>query len=119
MITPNKRELVKIGQWLVDGDTGASSLALCSFYLTSGNGGECASRLSTPYDPSDFKRCVDFLENCVDESKRYDLIHAIGQVTSGWKRIQDEWFVLMKLYKEEKNQKTAPKLYEFMQKLRA
>ena len=117
LVKPNKRELVKIGQWLLDGDTGLSSLALASFYLTAGNGGECASRLETPSDPSDFGRCVKFLENCIDKNHQHDLIYAIGQVTKNWKRVQDEWFVLMKLYDEEKNQTSAPKLYKFMKKI--
>lgn len=117
MTSPNRRELAKIGRWLIDGDTGLSSLALCSFYLTSSNGGECASRLETPSDPSDFERCVKFLDECVDKSKHYDLIYSIGGITKNWERVKDEWFVLMKLYKEEKNQTSAPKLYEFMKKI--
>ena len=117
MIKPNKRELGKIGRWLVDGDIGLSSLAMASFYLTAGNGGECASRLMTPSDPSDFGRCVKFLDECVDPSNRYTLIYGLGDTVKAWKRVKDEWFVLTKLYHEEKNQTSAPKLYEFMKKI--
>lgn len=117
MIKPNKRELVKIGQWLLDGDTGLSSLALASFYLTAGNDGECASRLPTPSDPSDFKRCVNFLEKCIDKSNQHTLIMEIGQITANWKRVQQEWFVLMDLYNKEKKQESSPELYKFMKKI--
>lgn len=123
MKAPNKRELAKIGIWIMDGDTGLSSKALASFYLTGGNGGICASTLPTPCDPSDFQRCVLFLEECVDKSKRYDLIRAIGETTKNWKRVRDEWFVLMDIYNEEKKEFNkdsfgrAPRLYEFMKKI--
>ena len=117
MIKPNKRELAKIGRWLVDGDTGLSSLAMASFFLTAGNDSECASRLMTPSDPSDFGRCVKFLDECVDKSNHGALIHELGHTVKAWKRVQDEWYVLMQLYDEEKNQKSAPRLYEFMKKI--
>jgi len=123
MITPNKRELAKIGLWLMDGDVGQSSKALASFYLTSGFGGDCASTLPTPIDPSDFQRCVRFLEDCVDKNKRYDLIRAIGETTKNWRRVRDEWFVLMDIYEDEKRQfnkdsfGSAPRLYAFMKKI--
>ena|SRR3990167_7755043 len=113
---PNIRELRKIGKWIKDGDTGLSSLAMASFYLVVGNGGQITGEFRTPSDPSDFRRCVDFLEDCIDESNRYPLIFEMGSKIEAWKRVKDEWFVLLKLYDEEKGQKTAPKLYEFMTK---
>lgn len=109
--------MVKIGRWLVDGDVGASSMALCSFYLTAGNDGECASYLPTPSDPSDFDRCVQFLEECVDKSRHTGLIMEIGSVTKNWKKIRDNWFTLMALYREEKDQIRSPKLYALMKKI--
>ena len=116
MKTPNKRELVKIGRWLIDGDVGQSSKALASFYLTAGNGGECASYLPTPCDPSDFNRCMLFLE-CIDINNRVALISAIGEVTQGWKKVRENWIELLNLYFEEKDQDSAPKLYALMKKI--
>ena len=113
---PNIRELRKIGKWIKDGETGLSSLAICSFYLIVGNGGTPTGEFRTPSDPSDFGRCIGFLEECIDESNQYKIIFEMGSKIEAWKRIKYEWFVLLKLYDEEKNQKTAPKLYEFMKK---
>lgn len=116
MKKPNKRELVKIGQWLVDGDTGLSSKALCSFFLTASNGGECASRLQAPSDPSDFNRCMKFLE-CLDKNNRWPLISAIGGVTEGWEKVKEGWMFLVELYEIEKNQSTAPRLFAMMKQI--
>lgn len=117
MTKPTKKELVKIGRWIMDGDTGLSSKALASFYLTSGNGGECASTLPTPSDPSDFNRCMLFLEQCVRKTKRSDLIYEMGEITKGWKIMRDNWVVLVSLWNAEKKQESAPNLYQFMKKI--
>jgi hypothetical protein len=117
MKKPNKKELIKIGQWLMDGDTGLSSLALASFYLTAGNGGECASRLPAPSDPSDFGRCIRFLKKCLSKKHQFDLIYAIGETTKGWKQVRYNWFELLSIYNEEKNQESAPRLYQFMKEI--
>lgn len=114
MTKPNKKELIKIGQWLMEGDTGLSSKALVSFYLTAGNKGECASTLPAPSDPSDFNRCMLFLEKCVSKRRHNDLIYEIGEVTKGWKIVRDNWVALVALWNAEKNQEKAPQLYQFM-----
>ena len=118
---PNKRELRKIGNWLLTGDVGKSSQSLAGFCLYYGNteivGDKLDCRLHTPCDPSDFKRCIEFLD-CLDESNRYMLLWEIGKFDKKWQRIKDEWYVLLKLWSEEKNQQSAPKLYAFMKKIR-
>jgi hypothetical protein len=55
----NKRKMRKIGNWL--GDTGLSSEAMASVAL-----GASPSQVYAPADPSDFTRCVQFLEKCID-----------------------------------------------------
>ena len=118
MIRPNKRELVKMGLWLIDGDVGLSSKALMSFFLTSGNGGGCASKLVTPSDPSDFNRCIKFLD-CLDKGNRTSLIYEIGNTTMGWKKVLDNWFVLNECYEKGKKggKGSAPELYQLMKKI--
>ena len=109
----NSREIKKIGNWLLNGDTGSSSEALCGMFL----GGE-TKYISYPHDPSDLNRCVKFLD-CVDESKRYTLIFYMGTKSKQWKAISDNWIELMKLYKKEcrKGWGRAPMLYEKMKEI--
>jgi hypothetical protein len=108
----NKREMKKIGNWLADGDTGLSSEAMASVAL-----GGSPSHVFAPADPSDFNRCVQFLETCIDPSNRNSLILQMAHFTAQWHRIAANWFKLMELYKEEKDQARAPQLYEFMKLL--
>lgn len=117
MTKPNRHELAQMGRWLLDGDTGLSSLALCSFYLTSGNQGECACRLPAPSDPSDFGRCYNFLRICVKPEKRNTLINEIGEMTDNWKKVKTNWVELVDIYKKEEKFSEAPELYKFMKKI--
>jgi hypothetical protein len=41
----------------------------------------------------------------------------MAHFTAQWHRIAANWFKLMELYKEEKDQARAPQLYEFMKLL--
>jgi hypothetical protein len=112
-MTANKREIKKIGIWLLDGETGLSSESMAAIAL-----GGRPSIVNHPHDPSDFRRCVLFLEQCIDPSNRNTLLLQMAPFTSPWHRIAANWFKLMALYDEEKNQRTAPKLYSAMQALK-
>ena len=99
--------------WFGSDDTGASSKWLAS--VLSGN---IPSRVSYPYDPSDFGRCYRML-NCVDGAKelfeiKKDLISSKCKV---WKSYLENWNELVKLWEQESPNKKCPKLYELMQKL--
>ena len=111
----NIRECKKIGKWLIDGDTGQSSLSLAAVFL----GGK-PSRVYTPSDSSDFNRCYMFLLDCVYPSNRLNLIWEMAELSEGWKKIRDNWFDLEKLWKEEckPGWLSAPKLYKKMQDLK-
>ena len=106
-----------MGQWLMEGDVGESSKALMSFYLTSGNSGDCAGYLPSPCDPSDFNRCVQFLEKCVNPSQRLNLIYEIGSTTKNWKKVKDNWLILFKIFQKERKQEKAPELFALMKKI--
>jgi hypothetical protein len=109
----NKREMKKIGTWLVDGDTGLSSESMAAVAL-----GGSPSIVHHPHDPSDFRRCVNFLESCIDPSNRHSLLLQMAHFTAPWHRITANWFTLMAIYKKEKKQHRAPELYERMNALK-
>lgn len=108
----NKREMKKIGTWLIDGNTGLSSKAMAAVWL-----GGSSSRIYAPSDPSDFKRCIQFLEQCIDPSNRGTLVMQMAEFTTDWKNIMQNWLKLVELYEEERDQDRAPKLYGLMKSI--
>lgn len=108
----NKREMSKIGNWIIDGNTGLSSLSMAAIWL-----GGSPSRVYAPSDPSDFNRCVWFLQHCIDPSNRGAIVMQMGEFTAQWKAIAKNWLELTLLYNEEKDQERAPKLYKLMKDL--
>ena len=95
-------------------DYGKSSLTLLSVHV-----GIDKAEPTIPCDPSDFQRCVHLFE-CLgfDEKKTLNLLYMTAGKYPEWKIIADNWDSLIKLYLEEKDKGSAPKLYELMQNLR-
>lgn len=107
----------KIGTWLLYGETGASSIALAAVYL-----GADARELPCPSDPSDFRRCMNFLRDCIPEEKHKGLVKTLGtlqkkSVPGGWRAVSINLSKLIELYEDEKDQQEAPKLYSFMKEI--
>ena len=72
---------------------------------------------SIPYDPSDFKRCVHLIK-CLNlnlKQERY-LLNTAMKIHPIWKPFVKNWGKLMRLYNEEKECETAPKLYSHLKK---
>jgi len=111
-MTANKREMKKIGNWLVDGDTGLSSCSMAAVAL-----GGSPSYVWAPADPNDFRRCVDFLVNCIDPSHATSLLLQMAHFTAQWHRIAANWFQLVELYNEEKKAGKSTKALALMKSL--
>jgi len=96
-------------------DYGESSLTIVSFIL-----GIEKERPAIPRDPSDFQRCIHLLFDCLEYHKHKvrDLIIDLSKKYPIWKGIAEEWDTLMKLYDEERDCETAPKLYAHLKKCR-
>jgi len=103
-------KLKKIAEWLISHDTGVSSLALCAVEL----GGKF-DFLNWPIDPSDFGRCVRFLNKCVTIPK--GLLADMAAQSDEWQTIYHHWDELLDLWNEEKDLERAPKLYKRMKEL--
>lgn len=103
----------KIGNWLIEGNTGLSSKSMAAIAM-----GGSPAHVYAPCDPSDFRRCIDFLSECVDPSNRGSLVLQMGEFTDAWKRIGLNWFKLVALYEEEMKEDRAPKLYAYMKELK-
>lgn len=99
----------KIGEWLVKGNTGMSSMYLAALILGAEN-----VRISYPYDPADFNRCVKLCDYI-----GFSLVDAMAMAaehSEHWKQYAMHLPQLQRLYKEEcvGDIWSAPKLYKFM-----
>ena len=97
---------------------GRSSKYLCGTLLFGRQKNRKYSYPHIPSDPSDFKRCYDFLNLFCTDTQKHILCIASDQNKREWGGLVDNWDELCKLYNEEKNQDKAPRLYEFMKSIR-
>ena len=106
-------------EWLENGRVGLSSRAMC-FHLGSARVKEIIRETfgddnkNHPHDPSDFKRCLAYLE-AVPNSK--NKIGLMSSVSKEWAVLAKAWPDLLKLYEEEKSLDSAPKLYAEMHRV--
>lgn len=107
----NEITLRNIANWINSGKTGLSSEYLCSVYL-----GGFDLTIHYPHDPSDFNRCVKFMD-CLDTSDAEALLELVSTKCSQWKAIRDNWVEMCVLLKEEMPTGRATKLYELMNKI--
>jgi len=108
----------RIIMWLLTGERGVSSNTIC--YVLSGTwkwGMPVRGALGLgdiPCDPSDFYRCHMLLEVIPEWRER---LHEVGEVFPRWKPIIKQWDELTRLYEIEKNDTSAPLLYDQLYKL--
>jgi len=94
-------------------DYGESSLTLLAVHC-----GMDKKRPTVPSDPSDFRRCIHLFE-CLNfgQGEIFSLLCVMSDKYEIWKPFAKNWDKLTELYNEEKNQESAPKLYELMREL--
>ena len=85
----------KVLEWLVSDDTGTPSKTLCSLYF-----GVPKAYQHHPCDPSDFGRCIRFLDRLLPCEKTVVLNRA-KQLSPEWKALAGEWDYLVSLYGKE------------------
>lgn len=101
----------KILEWLLRGNVGASSRTMAAVFA-----GFKPADLSHPNDPSDFRRCLLFLE-AVPEA-RHEL-HKMRDLTPEWAALINCWGELQHTFMQEvglsyEHGLEAPKTYELM-----
>jgi len=70
-----------------------------------------------PRDPSDFRRCMHLFE-CLDFDRFQikELLIVTAHKYPMWKPFVEKWEKLIGLYEEEKDNKSAPKLFTALQR---
>lgn len=108
---------MKLIEWPIKGRTGISSetmWAAITGAATEGRKGSYSPSYDVPRDPSDFKRCLDFVNDC-EITK--DQLNKVKEVFKWWSPFIDNWEKLVELYEEESPSGTCPKLFDYMQEL--
>jgi hypothetical protein len=101
-------------QWLLTGERGLSSDALCKAYF----GIPERAGIDHPHDPSDLRRCLLFLQ-AVDEPNqwRFDQLQDLSQA---WLLLSCHWTELVACFEQECSQSinnAAPETYALIQKI--
>lgn len=98
-------------EWFVNGNTGESSRTLALWLAE----GKRANRVSYPFDPADFNRCVRLLEAV--PALRANL-HTLSQLSKEWAALYDNWSILEEtLRKEMEEGFTAQETYRLMRQI--
>lgn len=98
-------------EWFVNGNTGESSRTLALWLAE----GKRANRVSYPFDPADFNRCVRLLESV--PVLRANL-HTLPQLSKEWAALYDNWSILEEtLRKEMEGGFTAQETYRLMRQI--
>jgi hypothetical protein len=101
-------------------DTGWKDYGESSITLACAKMGIIKARPTVPYDPSDYIRCLHFIDvlglhPLSQEAK--ELIHAASVHYKIWRPFYKHWTELYNIYITEKHQSKAPKTYEYIQEL--
>ncbi len=99
--------LPAVAAWLLDGRRGASSNAMCRRFF----GIPASAGIDHPHDPSDLRRCLDFL----DTTGSHDKLARMADVSEPWSRLVSAWDLLLDSLRSEPV--TAPATYALMKKL--
>ena len=81
-------------KWLLSGDSGISSRALCSCYFgLSITEKSCGNY---PHDKSDFDRCVRFLKT-LNKDEKNKALGKVAKLSPEWKALSETWEYLESL----------------------
>jgi len=93
--------------WLLYGERGRSSEAISHRFF----GLPDDPKNHAPQDPSDLKRCLDFLEQTGSAGR----IDEMRSVSNEWDSLVDVWGEIVASFRAEEGASAAPRTYELMQ----
>lgn len=98
----------KAVNWLLSGDTGISSESMLVTALGIKSKRVGMHGLNAPYDPSDFKRCLELVKE-IPEIKEF--FPEISKKIPVFKKILENWNELEDIYEKDKKYGISPELY--------
>ena len=109
----------KILAWYANGETGISSKAMAAVFSGQIPDKNWARFGNHPSDPSDFLRCLKFLDAVPEAKEQLQKLKTLSPV---WAKLVDNWDALEKVFIEEVgknwcNGGSAKKTYDFMKSL--
>jgi hypothetical protein len=103
----------RLGQWLLNGDTGISSGTMAAIALGATKVKKC--HVDAPYDPADFGRCYRLVQKVPEIREHFPRIGKKVKVFAG---ILREWDDLVRLYERDKPKGESTELYNRIRTLR-
>ena len=104
--------------WIVNGETGASSLTIWAVMMGAVDlkNKESQADFDVPCDPDDFSRCYELLKLIPEWRERLpEVAEVFAELLPAWKLLVEKWDTLIALYEEEFDSGEAPKLFDLMQ----
>lgn len=103
----------KILEWLANGETGNSSQTIAFTVL-----GIKFNHANHPYDPADFRRCMELLD-AVPELRERKHMKKVAALSDEWKGLVARWDEIEALLREELAEKTGrgPRTYEVIKSI--
>ena len=99
--------------WLNNGKVGMSSKTMWNKFLNNQD-----YDISHPYDPDDFSRCYDLLQDIPEWKSR---ISELKDLSIAWSNLVDNWDKLTEMFEQNRKEKWVNSekigMYEFIQTL--
>ncbi|WP_321820816.1 MULTISPECIES: hypothetical protein [unclassified Burkholderia] len=97
-----------VAKWLAVGERGLSSEVMCRVFF--GVPRSATHENANPWDPSDLRRCMLFL----DATDSHDKVPLMVDVSPEWSALVAHWPELMTSLRAEMGQKSAPNTHKLM-----
>ena len=117
-IIKNISTLERAVYWIINGETGSSSLTIWAVMMGAVDldNNESQADHDIPCDPDDFSRCYELLKLIPEWRERLpEVAEVFAGILPAWKLLVEKWDVLTALYEEEHESGEAPKLYDLLQ----
>ena len=107
-LVAKNRGLDAVAAWLLTGERGASSNAMCKRFFGVPND----AGILYPADPGDLRRCLLFL----DATNSHDKVSLMADASPQWAALVGDWDRIVTTFREETSaDKKAPETYRLMQ----
>lgn len=104
-------------EWVVYGETGISSKTMWSAIngaSTKEQNNRKGNKFDVPHDPADFRRCYEYVKST---NVTKDQLKIVKDVFKWFAPFIDNWDKIVEIYESEKEQRSCPKTYDYIQEL--
>lgn len=115
---PFREDVMKTqNEWIINGETGISSKTMwAAINGVTLKGVEYPKNINfdVPYDPSDFNRCLKYVE---DTGITKEQLQTVKEVFPWWAPFIDNWEKIVEIFKSELHLRSMHKTFDYIQEL--